>query len=49
MERDYEKRTTEENSGGTMYDIIKLKKGSNLGNIFELYVGQIEAPAVFGP
>lgn len=40
------------NSGGefwgTMYDIIKLKRSSNLENIFELCVGQIEAPAVFG-
>lgn len=31
-----------------MYDIIKLKRSSNLENIFELCIGQIEAPAVLG-
>jgi hypothetical protein len=46
---DYEKKNNREEFWGTMYDIIKLKRGPNLENMFELCLGQTEAPAAFGP
>lgn len=44
-----EKRITEKDFGEQCMTSTKLKRGPNLENIFELCIGQNEAPAVFGP
>lgn len=44
-----EKRIAEKDFGEQCMTSTKLKRGPNLENIFELCIGQNEAPAVFGP
>ena len=56
MEKEYEKKQTNKKKkkqrrilgNNVSIYLIRLKRGSNLGYISELWVDQIEAPAVFG-